>query len=216
MPTEAYYLPPLHQPSNSCSSLIAPLIPCGHERSAHLRALLLDLRHHLNGDVNSETLSVLLIAVCEALCDVDQDTALHAAACPWRTLDPHEALIADKRAAAGEYVGDQTMTATMLLPLLSRACRADNSDELVDRLGVLASSLSGHGEHTLRIGLGETLPPLQLRVEPAGLCTGTRLWPVARLAIGACASGWAGLRVEGGRVLEIGCGAAAVGCACAS
>ena len=49
-----------------------------------------------------------------------------------------------------------------------------------------------------------------------GLGTGLRLWPVARLAIGACAAQWAGLRVAGKSVLELGCGCGAVGLACAA
>ena len=57
---------------------------------------------------------------------------------------------------------------------------------------------------------------LRLRSADQGTGTGTRVWRSALLAIEACAEGWGGVSVRGRRVLELGCGTAAAGLACAS
>lgn len=79
------------------------------------------------------------------------------------------------------------------------------------------STLSGHGVHTLSfaVGIGPS-SPLRIRGRPQAAGTGTRVWRSARLAIWACETKWGGLCVSGRRVLELGCGTAVVGLACAA
>ena len=57
--------------------------------------------------------------------------------------------------------------------------------------------------------------PNQVRHVPNSQYAGVRCGAAARLGIGAFATGWAGLRVEGRVILELGCGTGAVGLACA-
>ena len=220
-----FQLPTLHLPYDDCRSpLISPLLPTDSERP---RRLLLKLRQQLSQPVDGELLA-LIEEACDALSASGQEVALLAAAQPCE-LDgaPHERdawqdAVASKRLALGDAAGDETLTPTMLVPLLRRASLLKDaalSAAMLDALGVLTASLSGHGEHTLRVGLHPAeaaAAPLLLRYRPLGLGTGLRLWPVARLAIGACAAQWAGLRVAGKSVLELGCGCGAVGLACAA
>ena len=220
-----FQLPTLHLPYDDCRSpLISPLLPTDSERP---RRLLLKLRQQLSQPVDGELLA-LIEEACDALSASGQEVALLAAAQPCE-LDgaPHERdawqdAVASKRLALGDAAGDETLTPTMLVPLLRRASLLKDaalSAAMLDALGMLTASLSGHGEHTLRVGLHPAeaaAAPLLLRYRPLGLGTGLRLWPVARLAIGACAAQWAGLRVAGKSVLELGCGCGAVGLACAA
>tara|TARA_B110001452_G_scaffold163193_1_gene136017 strand:+ start:594 stop:1733 length:1140 start_codon:yes stop_codon:yes gene_type:complete len=217
-----FWLPTLETPNEDArSELIASLLPL--EDASTLHATLRDLRHRLMTSLpaSDDELLALVDAACTALSDVDQEVALAAASAPWdRRVDSRRDMIADKRLALGDLAGDETLTATMVVPLLRRASRLRDPERLeltMTAVGVLTASLAGHGEHTLRIGLGAMRPPLLLRYQPMGRCTGLRLWPSARLAIGALCSGWAGLRVgPGTSVLELGCGTAAVGLACAA
>ena len=172
-----YWLPVLHQPANDCSPLIAPLLRADPLHKELLHDVLDSLRNSLALPLTAELLA-LLEASCAALSAVDQDLAAEVA---------------------------RQAGLTIVVPLLRRACSADSDTELRDRIielvGVLAASLASHGEHTMRIGVG-SLPPLSLLCQPNGRQTGTRLWPAARLAIGALAAGWAGLSVKGQDVLE--------------
>ena len=174
-----YWLPVLHQPANDCSPLIAPLLRADPLHKELLHDVLDSLRDSLALPLTAELLA-LLEASCAALSAVDQDLA-------------------------AEVARQAGLTSTIVVPLLRRACSADSDTELRDRIielvGVLAASLASHGEHTMRIGVG-SLPPLSLLCQPNGRQTGTRLWPAARLAIGALAAGWAGLSVKGQDVLE--------------
>ena len=198
--------------------LLAPLLPTEHESGLH--AMLLGLRHATMAS-DQELLALVENAV-EALADVDQEAVLSAAARPHSEVrDALHALVADKRIANGDPAGDETLDSTMLVPLLRRASRLSCTDgELGERLlnavGVLTASLAGHGEHTCRISLGGMRAPIVLRHVPSGPSNGVRFWPVARLGVGVCAVGWAGLRIMGRTVLELGCGTAAVGLACAA
>ena len=64
----------------------------------------------------------------------------------------------------------------MLVPLLRRASRlackdAELGERLLDAVGTLTASLSGHGEHTYRLGLGGSdgaRAPLLVRHLPNG------------------------------------------------
>ena len=200
-----YYLPVLHQPSNSCSSLIAPLLCADKAVLDHLRAAVQELVDHIGLDLPMSSAADLLtfvLAVVAAMSEVEQDDCL-----------------SEREDAEGGLVACGLLTSSMCVPLLRKASRlmdADLSDRLVEATGVLTAQLSGHGEHTMRIGLGDARAPLRLRCVPQGWCTGTRLWPAARLAIGACTAGWERLDVRGASVVEIGCGTAACGLACAA
>jgi SAM-dependent methyltransferase len=102
-----------------------------------------------------------------------------------------------------------------LVPLLRHATK-DADEAMLEAISTLTAAISGYGERTLRIGVGDASRPLALRYVPLGMGTGTRLWPSARLSMAICASGWAGLHLEGRSVLELGCGSGAAGLACAS
>ena len=198
--------------------LLAPLLPTEHESDLH--ATLLGLRHAAMAS-DQELLALVENAV-EALADADQEAVLSAAARPHSEVrGALHALVADKRIANGDPAGDETLDSAMLVPLLRRASRlscmdAELGERLLNAVGVLTASLAGHGEHTCRISLGGMRAPLALRHVPSGPSNGVRFWPVARLGVGVCAVGWAGLRIMGRTVLELGCGTAAVGLACAA
>lgn len=184
-----------------------------------LRSRLLSLRHLLTIHPENEMHAEHAEEACAALLAVDQESALCVAAQPISGRDEKQHAIADRRIGSGEQAGDETLTASMLVPLLRRACLIDDQalmSRTLDAVGTLTASLSGHGEHTLRVALGPLRQPLLLQTRPMGLTTGLRLWPVARLAIGALVAEWAGLAVKGCSVLEIGCGTGAVGLACAA
>lgn len=191
--------------------LMAPLLPTDE---GTLHAQLLDLRHAERA--SDAELLVLVEAACMALAKVDQDLGLSVAArpCTGQDRDAWQTLVAEKRSSKYELSGDETLTPTLLVPLLRRGARlscvdAELGDRLLNAIGTLTASLAGHGEHTYQIGLGGGTPaPLVLHHIGA-------LSPVSRLGIGACTSGWAGLRVAGNTVLELGCGTGAVGLACA-
>lgn len=100
--------------------------------------------------------------------------------------------------------------------LLRRLEHDDACDLLLDAAARLIAALSGQGEHTLSIPLGRAHPPLQLRCAPNGTGTGSRVWRSAHVAIAAIDAELCGLRVRGRRVVELGCGTAAVGLACAA
>ena len=202
-----------------------PLIPSllSADNEVNLHSVLLDLRRAATASASNEDLLAFAEAACEALASVDQDVALATAARPHEERDACQALVADKRIASGEMAGDETLNPSILVPLLRRATRLSCKDpelgeRLLDAIGTLIASLSGHGEHTYRIDLGAAVAgaPLLLRHVPGGQAIGVRFWPVARLLIGACAAGWAGLRIAGRTVLELGCGTGAVGIACAA
>ena len=223
-PADLFQLPTVHLPHDDARSpLIAPLQPADTKR---LSSLLLSLRQKLLlSPLADGELLTLIEEASEALSSVDQEAALRAAASPCEidgapmSRDAMQDTVASKRLALGDAAGDETLTPTMLVPLLRRASvlkDAALSERYLDSVGALTARLAGHGEHTLRVGLAADLPPLQLRYQPLGLRTGLRLWPCARLAIGACAARWAGLRVQGRTVLELGCGCGAVGLACAA
>lgn len=199
--TPLYHLPALHQPSNECSSLVAPLLPTDAAIITDMQDALLALKHQLACPASNDLLAHLE-AACTALSTVDQDAAL--------SIQPGD---------EGGLIAGGVLTASMLVPVLKNAGRArdaDLSDAIMECCGVLSALLTGHGEHTIRLGMGVTgKPPLSLRTTPQGWNTGTRLWPAARLAIGALTSGWQRLQVQGRSVLEIGCGLAAAGLACA-
>ena len=198
--------------------LLVPLLPTEDEDGLH--AVLLRLRCVAAApQASAEELAALVEAACSALAGVDQEVALSAAARPRNgDRDALQGLVADKHLACGEPTGDETLAPTTLVPLLRRASRLACTDELGERLldavGTLTASLAGHGEHSYCIGLGGHGAPLLLRHVPSDRCTG--FWPAARLSIGACAAGWAGLCVAGRVVLELGCGTGAVGLACAA
>ena len=96
--------------------------------------------------------------------------------------------------------------------LLRRAAEAD--DALVEAVGALAAVLAGHSESRCALCVGGT--SLEIRNDARGPGTGTRVWRASRVAARACETGWGGLRVSGRRVLELGCGTAAAGLACAA
>ena len=205
MGTPLYYLPVLHQPSNDCSTLIAPLLKADDKSADDMREVLLSLAQRLDGPTPTMSASLLahLEAAINAMNAVDQDTAL--------SVQPGE---------DGGLIAGGVLSSSMLVPVMKHACRAEDAElgeAIFECCGVLVGLCSGHGEHTLRLGLApSSRPPLMLRCVPQGWGTGTRLWPAARLAIGALAAGWQGLALEGRSVLELGCGLAAVGLACAS
>ena len=197
--------------------IVAPLLPSEHVDDVH--AALLRVRREVAGDEASTATDVELLALVEAasaaLASVDQETGLSAAARSHDGApDGLQGLIAVRRTAVGEPTADETLTPTMLVPLLRRAAKlactgAEEEQHLLTAVGALVSSLAGHGEHTYRIGLGGGRPPLLLHHAGA-------LSPISRLGVGACTAGWAGLQVAGRAVLELGCGAGAVGLACAA
>ncbi|KAL1498791.1 hypothetical protein AB1Y20_014098 [Prymnesium parvum] len=212
----AYWLPPLRQPSNSCSPLIAPLLPPPALAVAQLDHALRELRRLLALRTELQRMEALVAAAAAAFASVDQPTALAAAAHRWRRDEEYgQGLVSDKRVASGEACADeQLLTPSALLPLLRRACAGGAaSAALADSLGSLTAALAGHGAHLQLLGLPPPAPPLRLASEPAGRCTGLRLWPAARLAIGACAAGAGGVRLGGGAALELACGCGAVGVA---
>lgn len=201
--------------------LLAPLLQTEHEHTIH--AQLLGLRAALLSPTTSDVELVELVeAISMHATSVDQEVVLSAAAQPHSgERGQRHAIITEKRIASGEPAGDETMTPTMLVPLLRRASRlactdAELGERLLDAVGTLTASLAGHGEHTYRIGLGGSTGSLSIRHLPSGQCAGARFSPVALLGLGAVAAGWAGLRVEGRAVLELGCGTGAVGIACAT
>ena len=208
-----------------CPPFLAPLLPITPVMQHDLRALLLGLRcAAVAAPASDEELLALVEAACVALVSVSQEAALSAAARPHSEQRSAQAvLVADKRLASGELAGDETLAPTMLVPLLRRANRLASTDaelgeRLLDAVGTLTASLSGHGEHLYRLGLGGcdgARAPLLVCHVPNGQYAGVRCGPVARLGIGACATGWAGLRVVGRAVLDLGCGTGAVGLACA-
>ena len=108
------------------------------------------------------------------------------------------------------------LTTADVLPLMRRATLEDPDEELgaAALLGTLTTTLSGYGEHTTQFVEGTV--SIRLRVQPQAAGTATRVWHAARLASWACETGWAGLNIHGQRVLELGCGTAALGLACAA
>jgi SAM-dependent methyltransferase len=220
--------------------LLAPLLPLAPD--GDLRALLLRLRSAaVAPPASNGELLALVEAACTALGSISQEAALLEAARPHsEERSALQVLVADKRLAGGELAGDETLAPTMLVPLLRRASRlacsdAELGERLLDGVGTLTASLSGHGEHTYRLGLGGggggggstgggggggdggggVRAPLMVRHVPNSQHAGVRCGPAARLGIGACATGWSGLRLDGRAVLELGCGTGAVGLACA-
>eukprot|EP00967_Tisochrysis_lutea_P045547 scaffold55293_cov32-Tisochrysis_lutea.AAC.1 len=124
--------------------------------------------------------------------------------------DPAEACVT--AAAAGTSPSSWTV---LLLRRLSNADGIELSEELMDRVAIFIAALSGNGEHTLQVRVGPAAS-LQLRCTPRSSGTGTRLWRSSRLAIEALQQGSHGISVVGARVIELGCGVAAAGLACAS
>ena len=171
-----YFLPVLHQPSNECSALIAPLLRADQAVLDELHVVVQQLVDHIGlGLPTSSELLTLVMSVVTAMSAVEQDDVL--------------AVQADN--PEGGLIACSLLTSSMCVPLLRKASRlteANLSDSLVEATGVLTALLSGHGEHTMLIGLGNMCAPLRLRCVPQGWCTGTRLWPAARLAIGACSA----------------------------
>ena len=130
-------------------------------------------------------------AACDAMRRVEQDEALAAAS-------------------------EARLAVAHVLPMLRLAVHEDANEEygLAAAASELISYLSGTGEHTSTFAVGEA--KLQLRCQPQGALTGTRIWRASRLAVWACEVGWGGINVAGCRICELGCGTAAVGLACAS
>lgn len=202
-----YYLPLLHQPANSAHPLLAPLLSPPPAAVDKVRVALSALVSHIGplglSASTGEDLLALVDGACAALSSVDQGSVLSI----------------NQNGEGNGLIACGVLTASMLVPLMRKASRLgdpDLAERLVATTGVLTSLIAGHGEHTMCIGLASPCAPLSLRCEPCGWCTGTRLWPAARLAIGACSSRWQGVDVRGKRVLEIGCGTAACGLACAA
>lgn len=79
----------------------------------------------------------------------------------------------------------------------------------------MINTLSGAGTHTL---IFSPSPSVQLRLRYTPQSTGThgRVWRAAGHAASACANEWAGIRVTGARVVEVGCGCGGTGLACAA
>ena len=174
------------------------------------------------GPASNEDLLAFAEAACEALASVDQDVALATAARPHEERDACQALVADKRIASGEMAGDETLNPSILVPLLRRATRLSCKDPSLENASLMLLVLSSRAflamasTPTIDLGAAVAGAPLLLRHVPGGQAIGVRFWPVARLLIGACAAGWAGLRIAGRTVLELGCGTGAVGIACAA
>ena len=135
-----------------------PLIPSllSADNEVNLHSVLLDLRRAATASASNEDLLAFAEAACEALASVDQDVALATAALPREERDACQAFVADKRIASGEMAGDETLAPSILVPLLRRATRLSCKDpelgeRLLDAIGTLIASLSGHGEHTLSL-----------------------------------------------------------------
>ena len=205
-------------------TLVVPLLPADNE--CELCAHLLRLRHALSTPLSiasapasastSTTASAgssadawllsLIEAAGEALSSVDAESALSAAARPFDGLrDAQRSLVANQRLCQLESSGDETLTPSMLVPVFRRASRlacseldedAELGERLLTALGALSASLSGQGEYTSCVQLGGGRWPLELRHVGA-------LSLAVRLGMGACAVGWAGVHVEGRRVLEL-------------
>ena len=103
------------------------------------------------------------------------------------------------------------------LPLLQRAAAADPDDEtgLTAASSAMINTLGGSGMHTYTFS---PVPSVRLRLRSMPQATGThgRVWRAAGVLARACADGWGGVRVAGAHVVELGCGTAAAGLACAS
>lgn len=153
-----------------------------------------------------EELVGLLASLRGQPCDQLVDR-LRAAAAAMALLEQPEALAAAERAG---------ICASSLIPRLQQAVvhDADDASGLAAALSELISSLSGQGEHTLRLAVRESA--LLLWCRPRGAGTGTRLWRASQLCAWACETHWAGLDLTGSRVLELGCGTAAAGLAAAA
>ena len=171
--------------------LPAPPAPLNFEES--LRATLDVLRHDLHNPRSPlPQLAERLRTACRSLASMEQEAALEMA----------------KEAAVS--------TADTFV-LLRRAAIEDPDEELgiAALVGTLTATLSGYGEHTTTFVAGDAVR-LRLHVRPQAAGTATRVWSAARLAAWVCETRWGGFDVRGQRVLELGCGTAAAGLACAA
>eukprot|EP00966_Prymnesium_polylepis_P145643 3364104-Prymnesium_polylepis.1 len=145
------------------------------------------------GSLGQDELQALLVrlrAACSAMRDVEQDIAL----------------------AAASEAGLRSSHCLALLRQVSMQ-DAEAYEDLSNIVAELTSHLSGSGVHTSVFATGSV--SLRLRSRPRGTGTGTRMWRAARLAAWACETRW-GLDVCGRRIIELGCGTAVVGLACAA
>ena len=153
-------------------------------------------------DVHSQAMLVRSVPLAE-LC-----TAMARANASMSAVEQAVAMMAAKKAA---------LRASHLVPVLRRLSLEDPDDALdgTTIVGDLTSILSGYGEHTMTFEATPALS-LQLRCRPQAAGTGTRLWHSASLLAWACDTRWGGFEIRGKRVLELGCGLAAGGLACAA
>jgi len=170
-----------------------PAAPAPLDFAEALRATLDALRHDLHNPRSPlPQLAERLRNACHSLASMEQEAALEMA----------------KEAAVS--------TADTFV-LLRRAAIEDPDEELgiAALVGTLTATLSGYGEHTTTFVAGDAVR-LRLHVRPQAAGTATRVWSAARLAAWVCETRWGGFDVRGQRVLELGCGTAAAGLACAA
>ena len=133
-----------------------------------------------------------------------------------RVRAANKALLEVDQPIAFEAARDAALQPSHALRLLRRAAveDADESAGLAAASAELVATLSGSGEHTALLETATVR--LRLRHRPQATGTGSRIWRSEQLAALACESGWAGARISGRRVLELGCGTAGAGLVCAA
>lgn len=126
------------------------------------------------------------------------------------------ALSSMEQSEALDITHEAVLSTADTVPLLRRAV-TDDPDEVLEAAALtaqLTTILSGYGEHTTIFAFGSLR--IRLLVQPQAAGTATRVWHAARLAAWACDTEWAGFRVRGRTAVELGCGTAAAGLACAA
>ena len=150
-------------------------------------------------------LDSLRVAILTGVATNDLDSRVRSCCAAMNDMERDKAL-----AAANEAAFD----ATLGVKLLRRASMMDDDEASLNASAELVNILSGSGMHTHEFATDA----VKLRIRYLLQATGTHgvIWRSELVSALACERGWGGIRVAGQNVIELGCGTALCGLACAA
>ena len=116
-----------------------------------------------------------------------------------------------------EAASEAGLQTAQCVPLLQRSAMKDPDDAsgLAAAAGALINYLSGQGSHTFSFSPTRSIN-LRLVYTPQATGTHGRIWRAEHVIVDACEKQFGGVRVGGSTVVEVGCGTAGAGLACAA
>ena len=116
-----------------------------------------------------------------------------------------------------EAASEAGLQTAQCVPLLQRSALKDPDDApgLAAAAAALINYLSGQGSHTFSFSPTRSIN-LRLVYTPQATGTHGRIWRAEHVIVDACEKQFGGVRVGGSTVVEVGCGTAGAGLACAA